>query len=80
MCQYDGEKVIITTEYYNAFYVNGRLVHESKPDYLDTETLHNLWPEASYYGAYELEEEGEFEDGYPELLSGVDLSRCDKYA
>lgn len=80
MCKYNGEKVIVSTEYYNAFYVNGRLMYESKPDYLNTETLHNLWPEAAYYGADVLEEEGMIEDGYPELLADIPLDRCERYA
>lgn len=78
-CKYDGKKVIVSGEYNNAFYVNGQLVSQAEDDYLSTETLHNLWPEAEYYGAYDLEENGIIEDGYPPLLEDLPLDRCEKF-
>ena len=41
--------VIITSEYFNAVYCNGRLQQDGKPEYLDPETLLRLYPSAVYY-------------------------------
>jgi hypothetical protein len=72
---------IIRSDYYNAFYEDGILKHEAKPDYLNAETLFTIFPDSEYYGVpYELYEElvgGE--DGYPQHLKDFDLSRCDRY-
>lgn len=75
------KRVIITSEYYNAFYENGVLKHEARPDYLHGETLHTIFPEAEYYGIdYILYDEliGD-QDGYPTLLEDFPLDQCKKY-
>lgn len=72
-------RTIIHSDFYSALYEDGVLKHQAKPDYLDTETLHTIYPDAEYYGVpYELYDEM-LDDGYPENLSDFDLTRCDKY-
>lgn len=71
---------IISSDYYNAFYEDGVLKHQAKPDYLDSETLFTIFPDSEYYGVpYDLYEELLEGDGYPELLENFDLSRCNRY-
>lgn len=72
---------IISSDYFNAFYEDGILKHQSKPDYLDAETLFTIFPGSEMYGVpYDLYDEliGQ-QDGYPQNLEDFDLSRCERY-
>ena len=71
---------IISSDYYNAFYVDGILKHEAKPDYLNAKTLLTIFPNSEYYGVpYDLYDQLLDGDGYPEHLKDFDLSRCDRF-
>lgn len=72
-------KTIIQSDWYNALYEDGKLIHQGKPDYLSTETMLTLFPEAEFYlvpyEKYDMVLDG---DGYPENLSDFPLNECNK--
>lgn len=59
-----AKKVIISNDYFNAFYKNGTLSLSGKPERLNAETLSQMHPDAECYALGE--------DVYDELLNGDD--------
>ena len=75
------KRTIISSDFYNAYYEDGVLVHQSKPDYLDAETLHTLFSDtdAEFYSISYDDYDELVDDGYPFLLSDFPLDRCDRW-
>lgn len=80
MCKYGGFTTIISSDYFNAFYLDGVLELQAPPDYLDTETLFTLFPKSEYYGIpYDTYDQLLNGNGYPNLLSDFPLELCERY-
>ena len=58
-----GDEIIVTSDYFNAWYLNGQLGDEGKPERLDGETLGRLYPQAAWYEMPS--------DVYDEVLDGA---------
>jgi hypothetical protein len=57
------DQIIVTSDWYNAWYLNGQLADEGKPSYLDAETVQRLYPQAAWYEMPQ--------DVYDEILDGA---------
>jgi hypothetical protein len=70
---------LLSSDYFNAHYVDGILVRDAKPDYLDVETLARTFPDAAVYDVPEdVYDEYLNGNGYPQQLSSFPLARCRK--
>lgn len=58
-----ADQIIVTSDYFNAWYLNGQLGDEGKPERLDGETLGRLYPQAAWYEMPA--------DVYDEILDGA---------
>jgi hypothetical protein len=77
------KRTIISSDWYNALYEDGVLVHQAKPDYLDAETMHTLFSgsEAAFYSVdYDDYDDILGGEGYPYHLSEFPLDRCNRWA
>lgn len=72
-------RTIISSDYFNALYKNGKLEHQARPDYLNAETLATIYPNAELYGVPYDHYEEILGDEFPALLSDFPLDRCVKY-
>lgn len=74
-----SERVLIGSDYYNAHYLDGRLVRQGKPDVLNLETLAREYPDAAIYtvdeNLYDKVLDGE---GYPDSLGNFPLDECEQ--
>jgi hypothetical protein len=72
-------RTILQSDWFNALYRDGVLEASGKPDYLDAETLAQMYPQAAYYtvpqDVYDQVLDGA---GYPAELAKFPLERCDK--
>lgn len=72
-------RVLLQSDWFNAFYAEGELVNDGPPEHLDIETLARTFPDAEIYhvpdDVYDDELNGA---GYPLELSAFPLHRCQK--
>ena len=75
-----AEHMIISSDYFNALYTDGRLTLSGKPDRVDAETLARVHPTASVYG---MDSDVYFDlldgNGYPADAESLPLERLTRY-
>ena len=69
-------QVLVSCDWFNAWYLDGQLADEGKPSYLDAETIQRLYPQAAWYempqDVYDEILDGA---GYPKSLADLPLDR-----
>jgi hypothetical protein len=69
-------QVLVSCDWFNAWYLDGQLADEGKPSYLDAESVQRLYPHAAWYempqDVYDEILDGA---GYPQALADLPLDR-----